>query len=63
MKDFIKNPIKVKDWDPSQGDFISERVIEEDQLYLSRLKKRKLFITFLAIAHIGFLFLILMMYN
>lgn len=63
MKDFIKNPIKAKDWDPTHGDFISERVLEEDQLYLSRLRKRKFFIAFLAIAHIVFLFLILMMYN
>lgn len=63
MKDFITNPIKVKDWDPTKGDFISKRVLEEDQLYLKRLKRRKLVIAFLAIAHISFLFLILMMYT
>ncbi len=63
MKNYIKNPIKVKDWDPTKGDFVSERVLEEDQLYSSRVKKKKLVIALLAIAHIGFLFLILMMYK
>ena len=62
MKNFIENPIKHSEWDPSKGDFISHSVFEEDKRYYKRQQKKKTFITILAITHILLLFIIFLMY-
>ena len=61
-KDYIENPIKLKDWDPTKGDFISKQAIEEDKLYLNRKNKKKITIAFLTLIHVAFLFLIFLFY-
>ena len=62
MKDFIDNPVSVKDWDPTKGDFFSKRVMEDDQLFLRRKKRKKILIGFLTFIHVAFLILMLLFY-
>ncbi len=62
MENFITNPIKNEHWDPSKGDFINDRIVQEDKLHEKRQKKRKNIILFLVFTHILFLFIILLLY-
>lgn len=62
MKNFITNPIKNQHWDPSKGDHVSDRILEEDKQYKNKQEKKKKFIFILAITHILLLFLIFLLY-
>ncbi|MCB0730880.1 MAG: hypothetical protein KDC88_07595 [Ignavibacteriae bacterium] len=62
MSDYIQNPIVNKDWDPTKGDYYSQKVMEEDKLYIRRKRRSKILVSFLAIAHILLLILIFLYY-
>ena len=59
MSNFIEKPVKSDNWDPSQGDFMSENAIKEDKQYLKRIKRKKIYISFLAIIHVLLLLIFL----
>ena len=60
MNDFIKNPLRSENWDPSKGDFVSESAIKEDKQYLKKVKRKKIYISFLAIVHILLIVIVLL---
>ena len=56
MKNFNSNPIKHEHWDPSKGDFINDRIVQDDKLFEKRQQKKKKNVLFLVLTHILFLF-------
>lgn len=62
MNNFISDPLKHKYWDPTMGDYISDRVVQEDRLYFKRQKRKKALLVFLAVTHVILLTLIVMFY-
>jgi t-SNARE complex subunit (syntaxin) len=59
MSDFIKEPFRSDNWDPSKGDFISESAIKEDKQYLKKVKRKRIYVSFLAIIHIILIIIVL----
>jgi hypothetical protein len=63
MSNFIENPLKNQHWDPSQGDYINERILKEDRQYIMQKRRKKLFIIFMTFAHIFLLALIIIFFK
>lgn len=61
MAEYIQNPIQKNDWDPSQGDYVSKSVIEEDSIHFQKIRKQKIIISLLAFLHV-LLFLSVLFY-
>ena len=51
MENFIQNPISHKDWNTQMGDFFSQRVYEEDQIFEKKLLRKKILISGLFSIH------------
>jgi len=62
MKSFIKNPLTHKHWDPSKGDHVNERIINEDKLYTKRKQRKKVLVALLTFTHLLFLILVFLFY-
>jgi predicted nucleic acid-binding Zn ribbon protein len=62
MKNYIENPISNKNWDPSKGDYVSEKIIQEEKLYHKKTKRKKTFTILLAAIHLLLLFIIFLSY-
>ena len=58
MSNYIENPIKNNNWDPSKGDFYSPSIIKEDRLYIRKQKRKLFLIVFLGFIHIALLTLV-----
>jgi hypothetical protein len=52
MSNYIKNPMSHQEWNPTMGDFFSQRVFEEDRLYEKKQKRQKILISSLISLHI-----------
>ena len=52
MSDFIKEPLKHPDWDPTKGDYYNKSLFEEDKLHEKKRSRNKILISGLAVAHV-----------
>ncbi len=51
MAEFIENPLKHPEWDPSKGDFFSPSVLADDIHHAKTLFRKKIFIGSLVSLH------------
>lgn len=62
MANFIQNPISNQNWNPTMGDYYSERIHEEDKLYERKIAKRKMMIGGLISVHVLMLAIVLILF-
>ncbi len=60
MSNFIKEPLKNSNWDPSKGDYYNKTLFAEDKEHEKGLFRKKVLVASLAFAHIvGFAFVLI----
>lgn len=52
MSDFIKEPLKHPNWDPTKGDYYNKSLFAEDKHHQKKLSRKKMLISGLAVAHV-----------
>ncbi len=62
-KNYIQNPLSHPEWDPSKGDFFSDKIHEEVQNHKKNIYKKKIFIRSLIIVHILLLIVVFFFIN
>ncbi len=55
MASYIDQPLTHPEWNPSKGDFYSEKALEEERLYKRRMLKKKLAAGALVFLHFALL--------
>ncbi|GEM_PF-4298992 len=55
MENYIDQPLTHPSWNPSKGDYYSEKALEEERLYKRRMFKKKLAGGILAFLHFALL--------
>jgi hypothetical protein len=63
MSNFIKEPLKHPEWDPSKGDYYNKSLFAEDKQHEKNIFRKKLLISSLALAHIVALVLIFVYFS
>jgi hypothetical protein len=62
LKNYIDKPLTNNNWDPSSGDYVNLKILEEDLNYKKKQKRKTAFVTFLVFTHIILLLIIFLLY-